>query len=98
MNLSNRTALLLVLAAAGVSAGSLMAACSSSSSGNGFGNGDASTPGEGGGGGACPNPTVPIIFAPMYSAYIPGSSAQTFEIPAITGDGIQATWTASQAA
>jgi hypothetical protein len=31
----------------------------------------------------------------MYSAYIPGSNAQTFQIPAVTGDGNPATWSLS---
>jgi hypothetical protein len=45
--------------------------------------------------GACPNPTVSIIFEPMYSAFIPGSTAQTFSVPAITSDGNPATWSLS---
>jgi hypothetical protein len=45
--------------------------------------------------GSCPNPTVAIFFTPMYSAIIPGSSAHTFSIPAITGDGNSATWSLS---
>jgi hypothetical protein len=45
--------------------------------------------------GSCSNPTVPIVFAPMYSAYIPGSTAQTFAIPAVTADGNTATWSLS---
>jgi len=43
---------------------------------------------------SCTNPTVSIVFSPMYSAYIPGS-ARTFQIPAITSDGKQATWSLS---
>jgi hypothetical protein len=31
----------------------------------------------------------------MYSAFIPGSTAQTFAIPAVTGDGNPATWSLS---
>ncbi|MGD0676323.1 MAG: hypothetical protein ABSC94_12965 [Polyangiaceae bacterium] len=31
----------------------------------------------------------------MYSAFIPGSTAQTFQIPAVTDDGNQATWSVS---
>jgi hypothetical protein len=45
--------------------------------------------------GACPNPTIKIAFTPMYSAFIPGSTAHTFQIPAVTDDGNQATWTVS---
>jgi hypothetical protein len=59
------------------------------------------TTADGGGGsvsttpGTCANPTIPIIFSPMYSAYIPMSMAQTFQIPAVTGDGNAATWSLS---
>jgi hypothetical protein len=99
MNLSNRYSLAIVLAVGAISAGSLFVACSSSNGGNGFGGNDASTGGDGGGvsnqPGSCANPTVDIIFAPMYSAYIPGSTAQTFAIPAVTGDGNTATWSLS---
>jgi hypothetical protein len=75
----------------------MVAACSSASSGGGFNGGnDASTGGEGSvTPGACANPTVAIIFSPMYSAYIPGSTAQTFAIPAVTGDGNTAEWSLS---
>jgi NAD dependent epimerase/dehydratase family len=77
----------------------VLAACSSSNSsnGNGFGNGnDASTNGEGSvSTQGCSNPTVPLVFSPMFSAYIPGSTAQTFQIPVITSDGNQATWSLS---
>ena len=45
--------------------------------------------------GACANPTIPIVFSPMYSAYIPGSTAQVFSIPAVTTDGNTATWSLS---
>jgi hypothetical protein len=45
--------------------------------------------------GACPNPTVSIVFEPMYSAFIPGSTAQTFSVPAIASDGNPATWSLS---
>jgi hypothetical protein len=45
--------------------------------------------------GSCPNPTIPIVFSPMYSAFIPGSTAQTFAIPAVTTDGNTATWSLS---
>lgn len=92
MKLTNRTAFAFALAAAAASAGALVAACSSSSSGsNNFSGNDASTVGTQ----ACPNPTVPIIFSPMYSAYIPGDQQLQFEIPAITGDGNTATWSLS---
>jgi hypothetical protein len=101
MNFSNRQAIAVVVAVGVISAGSLMAACSSSNSdnGGGFGN-DASSGGDTGGGvstqpGSCSNPTLDIIFAPMFSAYIPGSTAQTFQIPAVTGDGNTATWALS---
>jgi hypothetical protein len=45
--------------------------------------------------GSCANPTVGIVFSPMYSAFIPGSTAHTFQIPAITDDGNTATWSIS---
>jgi hypothetical protein len=45
--------------------------------------------------GSCSNPTVPIVFSPMYSAFIPGSTAQTFAIPAVMSDGNPATWSLS---
>jgi len=101
MKLPNRM-LVLALAAGASCAAALVAACSSSSSNNGFtGGNDASTSGDGGGGststtpGSCSNPTVQIVFQPMYSAFIPGSSAQTFSIPAVTTDGNPATWSLS---
>src|SRR5580692_9422442 len=103
MNFSNGHAIALALALGVLSAGSSIAACSSSKSdNNGGGFGDDS----GGGGddasgsvgtqpGSCSNPTVEIVFAPMFSAYIPGSTAQTFQIPAVTADGNTATWALS---
>jgi hypothetical protein len=45
--------------------------------------------------GACTSPSIPIVFSPMYSAFIPGSTAQTFSIPAVTSDGNAATWSLS---
>ncbi len=45
--------------------------------------------------GSCTNPTVPIIFSPMYSAFIPGNAGTTFSIPAVTADGNAATWSLS---
>jgi len=100
MKLSNRT-LVSVVALGAACAGGAVAACSSSSSGgNGFGGNDASTGDDGGNGvstqpGSCANSTIPIIFEPMYSAFIPGSTAQTFALPAVTGDGNPATWSLS---
>jgi hypothetical protein len=92
MKLVNVKTMASLFAAAGIAAGACVVACSSGSSSNGGTGGDASTNGQGG---ACPNPTVPIIFSPTYSAFIPGSTQQTFAVPAITADGNQATWTAS---
>ena len=43
----------------------------------------------------CNNPAVDISFSPMYSAFIPGSTAQTFQIPAITDGSGTITWGAS---
>ncbi len=45
--------------------------------------------------GSCANPTLSLSFAPMYSAYIPNSTQQTFQIPAINDDGNAATWSSS---
>jgi hypothetical protein len=45
--------------------------------------------------GSCANPTVTIDFDPMYSAFIPGSTAHVFAIPAVTDDGNQASWALS---
>ncbi|HEX8792033.1 MAG TPA: hypothetical protein VF765_13855 [Polyangiaceae bacterium] len=73
-------------------------ACSSSSGGPGagFGNNDGSTGGgDGGVQTMCASPTLNIIFAPMYSAYIPGSTMHQFQIPAILDDGSMATWSVS---
>jgi len=73
-------------------------ACSSSSSGPaGFG-----SAGNTGGGATeagvqttCTNPTLNIVFTPMYSAYVPGSTEHTFQIPAILDDESMATWSVS---
>jgi hypothetical protein len=98
MNLhSNRRIMVFSLAVASTTAGVVAAclvACSSGSSSNSFtgGDDDGSVNTQGGG---CSNPTVPIVFSPMFSAYIPGSTAQTFQIPVITGDGNMATWSLS---
>src|SRR5580658_8093098 len=45
--------------------------------------------------GTCPTPTVQIDFSPMYSAFVPGSTTHTFQIPAVTDDGNSATWSLS---
>ncbi len=45
--------------------------------------------------GPCANPTVKIDFSPMYSAFVPGSTMHTFQVPAVTDDGSQATWSLS---
>ncbi len=45
--------------------------------------------------GSCANPTLSLSFSPMYSAYIPNSTAQTFQIPAINDDGNAAIWSSS---
>ncbi len=77
------------------------------SSGAGGGGTGGDNPGDGGvpsvdaGGsvgtqpGSCPNPSVSIFFSPMYSAFIPGSNAHAFAIPAVTEDGNSATWSLS---
>jgi hypothetical protein len=48
--------------------------------------------------GTCPQPTVGIAFSPMYSAFIPDSTAHTFQVPAVTDDGSAATWSVSDPA
>ena len=45
--------------------------------------------------GSCATPTLEIAFSPMYSAFIPGSTAQTFALPAVLPDGTPATWSLS---
>ena len=79
--------------------GAAFEACSSSSGGGagpGFGHDDGSTGGgDGGVTTTCANPTLNIVFAPMYSAYIPGSTTHTFQVPAILDDGSMATWSLS---
>jgi hypothetical protein len=45
--------------------------------------------------GSCANPTIPIEFSPMYSAYISTNAIQTFSIPAVTADHCPATWSLS---
>jgi hypothetical protein len=108
--LSTRIRVALALGAAGIAA-SLAACSSGSSDGSAIASGDGGAPTQGGGGnialgpvdagavsaeaGSCGNPTVPIVFSPMYSAFIPGSTAQTFAVPAVTGDGNAATWSLS---
>jgi hypothetical protein len=46
---------------------------------------------------ACSIYDLPVIFAPMYSAVIPGSNTHTFQIPAIVSGvaGADVTWSAS---
>lgn len=45
--------------------------------------------------GTCANPTVPLVFSPMYGASIPGQTLRSFSIPAVTDDGCAATWSLS---
>ncbi|HEY3819550.1 MAG TPA: hypothetical protein VGL81_20415 [Polyangiaceae bacterium] len=103
LNPSNRTLVAALLVGASCAAGAV-AACSSSSAGPGFTGGDDASTSSGGGDsggsvstqpGSCSNSTIGITFAPMYSAYIPGSTAQTFAIPAVTDDGNAAQWSLS---
>ncbi len=103
MILSNRIAWFTALAGGVCGVGALIAACGGSSGGgNGSGSGSGSgggTTGDGGGvstqPGSCANPTIGIAFSPMYSSYIPNSTAQSFQIPAVTTDGNTATWSLS---
>lgn len=45
--------------------------------------------------GTCANPTLKLAFSPMYSAFIPGDTTHTFQVPAVTDDGSAATWSIS---
>ncbi len=97
-----------VIASAG--AGLVTAACSSSggssgnqaspdgstssSGGSGSGSSSGGTSGDGGAG-ACANPTVQLVFSPMYSAYIKGDNTHSFQVPVVTTDGQTATWSLS---
>jgi hypothetical protein len=86
---------------AGVVALTAIAACGGSSATNDGTTSGAGDSGDGGGTstvsttpGSCANPTVGISFAPMYSAFIPGSP-HTFQIPSVTDDGSPAQWSLS---
>jgi hypothetical protein len=106
MNLSNRRSLVTALSAGLIGAAGVIAACSGSSGGNGSNGGaDGSAPannGDGGGSvnnttaGSCASPTIPILFAPMYSAFVTDSNLQTFQVPAVTTDGNTASWSSSE--
>ena len=61
----------------------------------GGGNGDSGAVIGTGNAQPCANPAVNISFSPMYSAYIPGSTAHTFQIPAITDGTGTITWGAT---
>ena len=88
-----------VLAGAGVVALAAIAACGGSSDTK---SGTTPVTGDSGGGmgtvsttpGSCANPTLGISFAPMYSAFIPGSQ-HTFQLPAVTDDGSAVQWSIS---
>src|ERR1700683_532434 len=107
MTSSSRKAFAFAVVIAVVGVGTFTFACSSNQSGGGGGNGSSSggtsLPQCAAGGtstvsttaGTCTNPTIPIIFSPMYSAYIPGDTLRTFSIPAVTADGCPATWSLS---
>jgi hypothetical protein len=89
----------------GSDAGGGSEASSSAAPDSGGGSGDDGGSGDGGitnvdgntvgDAGSCPNPTVGIVFSPMYSAFIPADNVQQFLIPAITDDGNTATWSVS---
>jgi hypothetical protein len=104
INISNRRTIAFALTAGVFAVGAFIEACGGGSSGGNSGtptgDGGGTTTADGGGGvsttpGTCASPTIPIVFSPMYSAYIPMSTAQTFQIPAVTGDGNAATWSLS---
>jgi len=90
----------------GVSVGALGAAafvvaCSGSTTSGSPGGGQEAGGGGGDGSqtatGSCTSPTIPLSFSPMYSAFIPGSTAHTFQIPAVSVNGGALTWSASDA-
>jgi hypothetical protein len=90
---SYRIAWAVGISAAGISMTAGFAACSSSSSPS---SGNSSSPD--GSTGACSNPnSLTIAFNPMYSAFIPGSTAHSFLVPAVvTGvSGANVQWSAS---
>jgi hypothetical protein len=104
MTFSGRKGFAFILVAS-IGVGSQLEACSSSGGPN-AGNprsdgGNPSSSGEGGVNavstqpGSCADPTLPIAFTPMYSAFIPGNTLLTFSIPAVRSDGNPATWSLS---
>ena len=109
---STRNAFVFALAAGAICAGALEACSSSGGSGassggnGGSGGGTQPLPRCTDGGtstistmaGSCTNPTIPIVFSPMYSSFIPGDTLRTFSIPAVTSDGCPATWSLSDPA
>jgi len=99
--LSSKAMALAALACVSAGVGALVACSSSSSSGTPAG-------ADGGGGGgeggttmalSCANSTIPILFSPMYSAYVTDSTQQSFQIPAVINDSAidptTVTWGAS---
>jgi Bacterial Ig-like domain (group 2) len=96
--MSVRATIAFGLTVGALGAAAFVAACSSSSSsgapggnGNDSGNGDGSQTPQG----SCKSPTIPLAFTPMYSAFIPGSTAHSFQIPAVAVNGGTFTWSAS---
>jgi hypothetical protein len=92
--LSYRIAWVVGIGAAGCAVGAGIAACGSSSSGSSGNSGssfDASS-------GTCSHPnSIQILFNPMYSAFIPGSNLQSFQVPAIVQgvSGANVVWSSS---
>jgi hypothetical protein len=106
--LANRRAWMFGLSVGAIGVGSIIAACSGSSTQNGGtgngGDGGGNPPASGDDGGnstvsttpgSCASPTVALDFSPMYSAFIPGSTAHTFQIPAVIDDGSTGNWSSS---
>ncbi len=85
----------------GVSGGfAALVACSSTPTGGGFTGNDGGPGGGDSASGACTQSSaLQIHFAPMYSAFVTDSTAQTFQVPAVvTGGTGTATWSASDPA
>jgi hypothetical protein len=82
---SRRQALTFLLAAGTAGGGAFLQACGAVPDASGGGNqGDSSVVAQ-----------THIVFATMYSAFIPGDTLRTFSIPAVLSDGKPATWSLS---
>jgi hypothetical protein len=79
----------------GLGAGATVAACSSSTAsggGGGTGNDGGNNNGQPG---SCANPTLPVSFSPMFSAFVNDTTTHQFQIPAIVDGASGFTWSSS---